>query len=381
MMRSLTVESLSIRGFRNLASVDLELGPRFNVLSGDNGQGKTNLLEAAYVLATSRSFRTSRLLELVDAAAGPGATASVRAVVREEDERHEQSVGLRHGVRAVRIDGNRPPTLAIYAVRTPVVAFHSGVMALSAGSGAERRKLLDRLSLYLWPASFGDADAYGKAMRARQRVLESRGESGVDLDGWEELMVRHGVALGRARERAGAMLGAAAGRAFDRIGAEGLGLFVRYDRRFPEDAEAFRAELRRSRVRDRARGSASSGPHRDDLALELGGRSVRSTASQGQHRAVVLSLELAEMEIVAEARGAWPILLLDDVSSELDGSRTEALLATLESGRGQVLLTTTRPELFDTSDSFEPEERRDFSVVSGVIRPIARGSRRGPTRV
>src|SRR5690349_15868081 len=133
-MRSLAIESLSVRAFRNLESVDLELGSRFNVLSGDNGQGKTNLLEAVYVLATSRSFRTSRPAELVRTGAE---TASVRAVVREQDDAREQSVGLGHGVRRVRIDGRRPPTLAAYALRTPVVVFHPGAVALSAGSGSE----------------------------------------------------------------------------------------------------------------------------------------------------------------------------------------------------------------------------------------------------
>ena len=103
-MRSLAVQALSVRCLRNLATVDVELGPRFNVLAGDNGQGKTNLLESVYLLATSRSFRTSRLSELL----GPdSATASIRARVREADETREQSVGLRSGVRAVRIDGNR----------------------------------------------------------------------------------------------------------------------------------------------------------------------------------------------------------------------------------------------------------------------------------
>src|SRR5271165_3523386 len=111
-MQPLAIESLSVRDFRNLAAVDLELGARFNVLSGDNGQGKTNLLEAVYVLATSRSFRTSRLPELVTMGTE---TASVRGRIREAGEDRDQVVGLRRGLRATRIDGRRPPTLAAYA--------------------------------------------------------------------------------------------------------------------------------------------------------------------------------------------------------------------------------------------------------------------------
>jgi DNA replication and repair protein RecF len=363
-MRSLALESLSVRGFRNLTNVDIELGQRFNVVSGDNGQGKTNLLEAAYVLATSRSFRTARLADLVQAEA---TTASLRARVIEAGAVREQSVGMQAGLRVVRIDSKRPSTLAEYAVLTPVVVFHPGMIGLTAGAGADRRKLLDRLALYLWPSSLADVDAYAKAARGRQRVLSERGERAADLEGWESLMVRHGIGLSQAREKAAQRLGAIAAQAFARIGPSDLALGVSYVRSAPDDPVAFLAALARGRPRDRARGSASIGPHRDDLCLELGGRAVRGLASQGQHRAVILALELAEIELIADARRVWPILLLDDVSSELDRVRTGAFFRTLREGQGQVILTTTRPELIDTSDSFGPQTRRDFTVVGGKI--------------
>jgi DNA replication and repair protein RecF len=365
-MLPLAIESLSVRAFRNLTRVDLELGPRFNVVSGDNGQGKTNLLEAVYVMATSRSFRTSRLGDLVESGSG---TASIRARLREGTTEREQSVGVRAGVRAVRIDGKRPSTLAAYAVRTPTVTFHPGIVALSAGSGADRRKLLDRVALYHLPGSLADGEAYARALRARQRVLESRGTAAADLDDWEVLVVHHGLALSQAREDAAKLLGPAAERAFATIGPAGLALTVAYAPNVPRDPASFRTLLVQNRIRDRARGSATSGPHRDDLALALGGRPMRSMASQGQHRAVVLSLELAEIEVIAGARGVCPLLLLDEVSSELDRSRTAALFAALSGQRGQVLLTTTRPELIETGMLSGVEERRDFMVVGGRVQP------------
>jgi len=344
-MRSLAVQSLSIRGFRNLERVDVEPGPHFNVVYGDNGQGKTNLLEAVYVLATSRSFRTARLPELVIAG---GETASLRAVVVEEHEAREQTIGLRRGLRAVRIDGKRPPTLAEYALRTPVVVFHAGALALSSGAGAERRKLLDRISLYTSPVTLAEAESYAKAVRARQRVLDTRGENAADLDGWEELMVRHGTAMSLARRRTALRLAPFVHAAFSRIGPPGVALTLLFKGGAPEDPSAFREELRRRRAQDRARRAATVGPHRDDLLVSLGGMPMRGIASQGQHRAAVLALELAEIEIVTEARGVGPVLLLDDVSSELDRERTAALLQALREQRGQVFLTTTRPELLDT---------------------------------
>jgi DNA replication and repair protein RecF len=363
-VRPLAIESLSVRAFRNLASVDLALGPRLNVVSGDNGQGKTNLLEAVYVLATSRSFRTAKMAEVVESG---GDVASVRGIVREDGMGREQSVGIRGGVRTVRVDGKRPPTLAAYAVRTPTVVFHPAVVGLSSGSGAERRRLLDRVALYRAPGSLGDVEAYGKALRARQRVLETRGESASDLEEWEAMVVRHGLAVSQARAAAAAQLGPAAERAFERIGPAGLEVRVTYVRNAPGDADEYGTSLARQRTRDRARGSATTGPHRDDLSLELGGRPMRGRASQGQHRAVVLALELAEIEVIAEVRGVHPILLLDDVSSELDRERTSALFEALSQNPGQVLLTTTRPELIETKAVSGVEDRRDFMVVGGRI--------------
>jgi DNA replication and repair protein RecF len=363
-MRPLAVGRLGIRDFRNLTAVDLEFGPQLNVVSGDNGQGKTNLLEAVYALATSRSFRTSKLAELVTAGAE---TASVRASIVEGGEVREQSLGLRRGGRMVRIDGKRPETLAAYAVRTPTVVFHPGALALSTGGGSERRRLMDRLALYLSPSVLVDLDSCARALRARQRVLDARGESAPDLDAWEDLITRHGAAVSRARAEAADRLIPAAERAYARIGSADSSLHARYERNAPGAPEAFLAELVKNRRRDRARGSATVGPHRDDLVLVLGDRPARGLASQGQHRAMVLALQLAEIDVVSAARGVHPILLLDDVSSELDPERTAALFGALRHAPSQVIITTTRRELIDTTGNFSIDARRDFRVVGGQI--------------
>jgi DNA replication and repair protein RecF len=363
-MLSLAIASLSIRGFRNLGAVDLELSGGLNVFWGNNGQGKTNLLEAVYVLATSQSFRTSRLRDLVGLDEG---MASIRGTIREGATDREQSVGLRPGVRLVRIEGRRPETLASYAIRTPTVVFHPGVVGLSAGGGTERRKLLDRIALYRAPSSLAEVEAYRRAARARQRVLETRGDKAADIGEWEALMARHGMAIVAAREGAAALLCPSAERAFGRIGSAEVRLRVAYVPNAPCDEAAFRACLADTRDRDRARGSATWGPHRDELSLELGGRSVRGLASQGQHRAVVLALQLAEIEIIGETRGLRPLLLLDDVSSELDRSRTDALFAALRAQAGQVLLTTTRPELIEIGATATLDSRKEFAVVAGAV--------------
>lgn len=360
--RALGVESLQVRGFRNIARADVDFGARFNVIAGENGQGKTNLLEALYVVATSKSFRTSKMNELV----GFGEElASVRANVREDEDARVQSVGLKPGARLVRIDDKRPPSLAAYAVRTPVVVFHPQELALSMGSSSERRKLLDRTSLYLSPQSMIEIDSYSRAVKARQKTLDTRGPHAADLAEWEELCVRHGLAVMEHRARAAERLAEHAKTAFARIAAPGLVLDVTYAASAPREESAYRDALVATRPADSRRGSASIGPHRDDLALSIDARPVRGVASQGQHRAVTLALKSAEIDVVGIARGARPILLLDDVSSELDRARTAALFAFLREQRGQVFLTTTRPELIDTGE--DDSARRDFTIESGVL--------------
>lgn len=358
---ALRVERIQVRSFRNLGAVDLELGERFNVVSGDNGQGKTNLLEAVYVLGTSKSFRTAKLAEMV---AFDADAASVRGQVIEGDGARTQSVGLRVGARAVRVDDKRPPSLAAYAVRTPMVVFHPGELSLSSGPSGERRRLLDRTALYLSPASMAELDSYNRAVRARQRTLELRGPSAPDLQDWEELCVRHGRALMEARARASRELAASATVAFSRIAAPELALRVAYRPGAPQDETEYRAALVAGRPADLRRGSAATGPHRDDLELLISDRPVRGVASQGQHRAVTLALKSAEIEVIGAARGVHPILLLDDVSSELDRERTLALFAFLREQHGQVLLTTTRPEWIDTGPS---ASRVDFSIRHGEV--------------
>lgn len=373
-MRTLRLSHLAVRELRNLAEVDLDPGPRLNVLFGDNGQGKTNLLEAIYALCTTRSFRTSKVGELLrhgDETNPEGAAvASVRGTLIEGDVERQQSVGFQKGARVVRIDGARPRSLAEYASRTPVVVFSPGEVGLSMGGGQERRRLLDRVALYRSPVSLGDVESYQRAVRERQRALEVRGEGATDLESWEELVVRHGIAVMNARAQAAEPLAEEAVRAFERIAAPGLHLEVSYRPSAPRDPEAYGEELRRRRTSDRRRGSAGVGPHRDDLELLLDGRPARGVASQGQHRAIVLSLKSAELRVVSHDRDARPILLLDDVSSELDRSRTSAFFAFLHGEEGQVFLTTTRPELIEADLVGTPIARRDFEIVAGRIQRV-----------
>jgi DNA replication and repair protein RecF len=196
-----------------------------------------------------------------------------------------------------------------------------------------------------------------------------RGPAGRDIPEWEELMIRHGLEIMVARAEASRRLADGARNAFARIAAPMGSLGILYSPGSPLDAPAFREALEASRSKDARRGTASVGPHRDDLELHLDGRPMRGFASQGQHRTVVLAIKSAEIEVIAGARGVRPILLLDDVSSELDRFRTRALFSYLQQHDGQVFLSTTRPDLIELSGA-ETSPRRDFVLQSGIVREM-----------
>ncbi|MEB2313954.1 MAG: DNA replication and repair protein RecF [Sorangiineae bacterium] len=355
--------SLVARAFRNLTELVLEPSPRLNVVSGDNGQGKTSLLEALYVVATTRSFRADKLLELVQEGAE---LASVRATVSEGAITREQRVTFGARARTWKLDDKRPPTLAAYATRTPVIVFHPGDLALASGPASVRRLLLDRVALFADPASGDDRARFTRATRERQRVLEERGVRAPELEVYERLMAEHGARLARARARAAASVGAALAPAFASMASPALHLTVGYEPGGAPDAADFERELASRRAVDLRRGSASYGPQRDELALCVDGRSARRHASQGQQRILALALKVAELACVRAARGAEPVLLLDDVSSELDPARTGAVYDFLRATEGQVFVTTTRPELFVTPE-LAGEARADFTLAAGRL--------------
>jgi DNA replication and repair protein RecF len=368
MIRRVAFESVSVRAFRNLTSVDFSPSPRLNVISGDNGQGKTSLVEALYVASTSRSFRSERVAEVIQ-------EGQERAVVRTQvvsdapglpPLRHEQRAVVAPRGRSFLIDGKKPKLLSDYATKTPMVVFHPGDLTLASGPASGRRTLLDRIVLYLDPAGSDARLRYQKALRERQHLLETRGTTGADLDAYEEVLAEHGARFALARERAAEALIRALVPAWQRMAKEGLVLTAQHAPGGVTSRDDFARELRARRDKDLRRGAATFGPQRDELALEIAGRPARSHASQGQQRILTLSLKVAELDCVREACRAQPVLLLDDVSSELDPERTGAVYGFLRDTESQVFVTTTRPELFVTVELLG-RERADFTLRDGVL--------------
>lgn len=363
---SLWFRQVRLHSVRNIEAAELAPSPRFNLISGDNGQGKTSVLEALYLVATTRSFRTDRLAQVLRTG-----DAEARVVASVREGQFERQLGLKLGPRSrqVELDGKRPKTLSSYAVRTPVVVFHPRDLELVTGGATERRRLLDRLILYADPPGAEAARRYAEAVKERQRLLDTRGVSAPELRDFERVAADYGARFARARAEATARLLPELAAAFRRVATPGLELGARHVPGGSEDAAVFAEELSARRAEDCRRGRASFGPQRDELALTIDGRAARSDASQGQQRLLSLSLKLSELRCIEGSRRAHPVLLLDDVSSELDAARTASVLSLLEASHGQIFITTTRPELFEglTSSSSAEVEAARYRVENGRI--------------
>jgi len=357
---ALRLERLAVRGFRNLADLDLEPGPRFNVLSGDNGQGKSNLLEAVHYLGALESFRLARKDALI-------AHAAERAVVAGKLAASPAPITAkialdRRKARSLALNDKRPRSRAVWITELPMVLFHPGDLSLAHGSPQGRRDFLDRVIAQMDAGYSKTLAAYTKALRSRNRLLKREDADRRSITSYDELLATGGAAIGRARAALVQTLQPLTVEAFTQVAGAELPLAVEYRPRVEPTPEAIRAALGRSLTKDLARGFTAEGPHGDDLALTVRERGARHAASQGQHRMMVLALKIAELHALTGAVGRVPILLLDDVSSELDSTRNARLMQVLDALGGQVFLTTTHRELIRIEDG-----RVDWTVTAGRV--------------
>jgi DNA replication and repair protein RecF len=356
------VTAIEARPLRSLADVWVELGEGIVSLIGPNGAGKTNLLEALYFALTGRSFRTTDRRELIPF----GETlARAEATVRDEDgveHRLLASASRAEGRRHL-LDGNPadPATLARH--RPPVAVFSPDRLALVKGPPAERRAHLDRYLAARWPSRAGLRQRFGQALAQRNALiarLAAGGGAGGDLDVWDAALAEATAALVEARAEAVAELAPLFATAADDLGLAGGGA-IEYAPRAAGSVEEIRLGLGERRAADLKLGRTSWGPHLDELKVSLAGRSLRRYGSQGQQRAALLALLFAEREALLEARQVAPLLLLDDVMSELDPQRRQRLVGRLARG-GQALITAAAEESVPAA-ARERVVRMPFDVV------------------
>ena len=337
------IEHLETFRFRNLQRLSFDLGPNTVVLEGPNAQGKTNILEALNVCATGKSFRRAKPRELLCHGAHQG---FVKARFSRQGVRHDVEVELSPTRRTVKVDGRGLRRASKLLELINVVAFFPDDLRIIKGSPEERRNFLDR-AVANHRSEFVDATlSYGKALKARNSLLR---QDSVDRDMigvYDTQLVEHGLILHRCRQETLTALQPLVVEHFGRVMQSditlGLGLLSGLPDAAGElDADRFAAALHNSYPRDRARGLTNVGPHRADLNFDLDGQPARQFASQGQQRALVLALKLAEVVYLRARLDCAPILLLDDVSSELDSERTRLLFEVVGGLDSQVWVTTT----------------------------------------
>ena len=329
---------LSLTDFRSYASATVEPGPGFVLLFGENGAGKTNMLEAVSLLAPGRGLRGATLGEMARQSGSGGFAVAARLDGTDIGTGTQPAAPER---RQVRING-APAAVNSLGEWLSVLWVTPAMDRLFTGSAGDRRRFLDRLVLALEPGHAHHSTRYDAAMRARNKILaESATADPAWLAALEEAMAEHGAAIAEARARTVRMLE-------DRLAGAPEDEFARGSLKLEGWAEAdLTVALQANRLRDAAAGRTTDGPHRQDLAVTHRGKQIAAeNASTGEQKALLLGLVLAHAELVAERRGAPPILLLDEVAAHLDPKRRAALFGRLE-GRGQVWMTATEATLFE----------------------------------
>jgi DNA replication and repair protein RecF len=328
---------LILTDFRSYASASLEPDAGFVLLFGENGAGKTNLLEAVSMLAPGRGLRGAALAEMARQGGSGGWAVAARL---EQTDIGTGTLASAPDRRQVRING-APAAVNSLSEWLSVLWLTPGMDRLFTGSAGERRRFLDRLVLALEPAHAHHATRYDAAMRARNKLLADERWDEAWLASLELAMAEHGTSIAEARARTVAALDERLAHAPDdefaraSIALEGWA------------GGDLAALLAANRARDAAAGRTTEGPHRQDLAVAHRAKGMPAArSSTGEQKALLLGLVLAHADLVADRRGEPPILLLDEVAAHLDPKRRAVLFARLE-GRGQVWMSATEASLFE----------------------------------
>ena len=355
------LEQLSISSLRNLRAVDLSLGPRFNVLYGDNGAGKTSVLEAIHLLSHGRSFKSRNPAHLIRRGASE---LLIRGQLTDADGRWRVAVLRSAEQMRLRLNGRDVSRPSEIAARLPVLVIHPGSFGLLVGSRGERRAFLDWGVFYQQPAFRGLWRRFNKLLKQRNAALRE-GLSARWVDCWDGPLAEAGEEIGRLRraylasvvELAPAILGR-----FD----PALELSIRYLSGWAADKPLL-TQLQEMKPSDRARGFTQAGPQRGGFSVQLDGQPIAEVASRGQLKLATIAFKLAQIEVFSRSVGRGCLLLLDDLDAELDQRNFSIFLELVGSLGVQVVSTTLHPEKFDR---WKAEEKQLFHVEHGEIEAV-----------
>ncbi len=364
------LENITFRNFRNYESLNLQFPAGVNLITGENAQGKTNILEGIYFLSTVKSHRTSRDDELIQRdkewfyLKGQVSCRNLSTVVEMTNACGER--------KRVKINGRAQERISSVIGKINVVMFSPEDLSLVKGSPGERRRFLDILISSISPSYLYSLQEYQSALNQRNGLLKSIRERKTDadsLDSWDALLIKSGTEILKQRLSVIAELARLSEEKHGQLTSGQEELHTEYQSRLEyssdsEIREVYEKSLNSAVDSDIRNGSTSVGPHRDDLTFTINGVDARKFASQGQQRTVVLSLKLANLEFVSESLDDYPIILLDDVTSELDENRASFLFDLLDKIPVQTFLTATSVNSFPAGLS----DYNLFVVESGSVK-------------
>lgn len=361
------LEWLTLSGFRSHAALEWRPDPAVNVLVGDNGAGKTNLLEAVSYLASLRSFRGSPDEALVGYSAE---SAVVRgSVIHPETTTLIEIEIRRRGGRRVQVNRQRLQRTADLIGHVRMVAFLPEDLDLIKRGPAQRRDLLDDAGVQLWPAAYSERMEFERALRQRNAFLKQGVDDPVTLSVWDERFAQAAGRLAARRFRTRDAIDRHFQGAYREVAADEATVSLEYRSEWapstepgtpvPVLVEAMQEALERHRRADRERRVTTVGPHRDEPAFLLDDHDARHQASQGEQRTMALAVRLATHRAITDLTDTSPVLLLDDVFSELDPGRARSLTRALP--EAQTLITTADP-------SHVPVEGKSWAVGEGGVR-------------
>ena len=351
---------LRLRDFRNYARLDVDFAPGFHLLLGDNAQGKTNILEAVYLMATLRSFR------------GVGGAQMVRhgqkgyfvgGNVVAQGER-EIKMYWSASERNLSLDGRPVRRLTDYLGALRTVVFCTEDLQLVKGTARSRRRFLDLLLTQTHPTYLPLLQRYAQALRSRNALLKRSSLDEAALEGFTRELVSAGNEIIRMRRELVPKLSPLARLAYRRISNDAEELRIEY---LPSVKNDFAVELAQARRRELSYRATLIGPHRDDLELLQNEKSAAQFGSEGQKRTLATALKMAQAEYLTGIHGSPPILLIDDIMGELDVKRRSGFLPLLErahQARGQVFMTATE----ENWPSELSRELHKWEVISGSLK-------------
>lgn len=339
------IDRLYLENFRNLRTQNVIPATGINIIWGENGQGKTNLLEGIYLFAHLKSFRGAGNVDLIHA---QGENARISATVNRSRVSRELDLKISKNGRSFFLDGKKPRPIESLLDALRAILFAPDELYPLRTLPSARRNLIDRGIFQLDPSYLTRAIDYERILKQRNRLLRERGDEEM-LRPWTEQLIQAGAKIRQARHSFINELQPHLRKAHEFLSGEKEVVEMVY----PVVAESVRqhegllaAELSRVQQRETRTGLTCAGPHRDDPYFLMNGDSVRHVVSQGQWRTLILSFKTALMQLLHERIGAWPILLFDDMSAELDISRQERLFSLLADCKAQVFVTTTDPQPF-----------------------------------